>query len=281
MTCREVLLAIDAYLDEELGVLETRGVQEHLEHCETCRRAVESEGILHALLAADAVCDAPPARLRNRILGQVGAGRPRRRFRGAWRPGPALRLILAGGVVAVLLLGILLALASRPVTTDAVVWHLDGERALVDLELRTTNPADVTSWLESRLDLSVSFPSAAPGGERLVGARVSSIGSQEAAQLLYARHGRRISLFITARAFRLRERAQEHVVDGVEVYLASLRGVQVAWWDEGDHLYVVAARASETEVLDFAGFCVRLARERRLESADRRTLSRAASAPPA
>ena len=281
MTCREVLLAIDAYLDEELGVLETRAVQEHVEHCRACRRVVDSEATLHALLAADAVRDAPSARLRNRILGQVGAGEARRRLWGAWRPSPALRLILAGGVAAVLLLGILIVLASRPVSTDAVVWHLDGERALVDLELRTTNPADVTSWLESRLGLSVSFPSAAPGGERLLGARVSSIGSQKAAQLLYERHGRRISLFITERAFRLRERAQEHVVEGVEIYLGSLAGVRVAWWDEGDHLYVVAARASDTEVLDFAALCVRLARERRLESATRRTPRPAAGPPPA
>jgi anti-sigma factor RsiW len=256
-------------------------VQEHVEHCEACRRAVESEATLHALLAADAVRDAPPAGLRNRILGQVGAGAPRRRSWGAWRPSPGFRLILAGGVAAVLLLGILIVLASRPVSTDALVWHLDGERALVDLELRTTNPAEVTSWLESRLGLSVSFPSAAPGGERLVGARVSSIGSQKAAQLLYERHGRRISLFITERAFRLRERAQEHVVEGVEVYLANLTGVRVAWWDEGDHLYLVAVRASETEVLDFAALCVRLARERHLESGGPRTLRPAAPAPPA
>ena len=280
MTCRDLLLAIDAYLDEELGAREARAVQQHVEHCAACRRAVESEATLHALLAADAVRDAPPARLRHRILSQVGADEPRRRARDAWRLGSAFRLILAGGIAAVLLLGILIVLASRPVTTDAVVWHLDGERVLVDLELRTTNPADVTSWLENRLGLSVSFPSAAPGGERLVGARVSSIGSQEAAQLLYDRHGRRISLFITERAFRLRERAQEHVVEGVEVYLANLRGVRVAWWDEGDHLYMVAARASETEVLDFAALCVRLARERHLESGGPRTL-RPAAAPPA
>jgi mycothiol system anti-sigma-R factor len=281
MTCREVLLAIDAYLDEELGVLETRGVQEHLDHCEACRRVVESEATLHALLAADAVRDAPPGGLRNRILEQARAGEPRRRFWGDWRPRSALHLILAGGIAAALLVGILLVLASRPVTTDAVARHLDGERALADFELRTTNAGDVAAWLETRLGLRVSFPGATPGGERLVGARVSSIGSQEAAQLLYDRHGRRVSLFITERAFRLRERAQEHAVEGVEVYLANLRGVRVAWWDEGDHLYVVAARASEAEVLDFAGLCVRLARERRLESRDPPTLRSGALAPPA
>ena len=281
MRCHEVRLAADAYLDAELGVIDTRAVQEHLEGCEACRATIESEATLHALLAADALREAPPARLRERILAHVGASMPRGRLRGFRRWAPVLHLLLGSGVAAALLLGIAALLASRPVTTDAVAWHLDGERAFVDLELRTTSPVAVASWLRSRLGLDVSFPPATPGGDRLIGARPSAIGSQEAVQLLYDRHGRRTSLFVTERGFRLREDAQEYIVDGVEVYQAILRGVRVAWWDEGDHLYVVAARVSEAEMLDFAALCVRLARERRLDLPGHREPSPSVLPPPA
>jgi predicted anti-sigma-YlaC factor YlaD len=67
MRCEEVRAAIGAYLDEELSVLEILRVDEHLEHCDVCRQVRDSEADLHALLAADAVLDAPPARLRERV----------------------------------------------------------------------------------------------------------------------------------------------------------------------------------------------------------------------
>jgi mycothiol system anti-sigma-R factor len=67
MTCQEALASLDPYLDEELSMLEILRVEHHLEQCDACRQVRDSEANLHALLAADAVCDAPPAGLRERI----------------------------------------------------------------------------------------------------------------------------------------------------------------------------------------------------------------------
>ena len=274
MRCEEVRAAIGAYLDEELSVLEILRVDEHLEHCEACRQVRNSEADLHALLAADAVLDAPPARLRENILASVA---PAELALSGDRPGrraPVLRIVLACATAAVLLLGVLLVAGSRgpaagPLTADVVVWHLDAERNVVDLELKTSDSSRVTAWLGRRLGLRASFPSVAPGGERLVGARVSSIASHQAAQLLYEGDGPRFSLFLMRWPFRRPQEATEHLVEGTEVYLATLVGVRVAWWSEGWHLYVAAARASDAELLDFAALCVRLARERPVDPGPR------------
>jgi anti-sigma factor RsiW len=153
--------------------------------------------------------------------------------------------------------------AAGPLTTDAVGWHLDAEHVGHERELSTSDPSLVTAWLGRRLGLTMSFPAVTPGGERVQGARLSSIASHKAAQLLYDGAGGRLSLFITWRPFRPPDPATEHVVEGEDVYLAALQGVRVAWWSAGRHLYVAAARASEADLLDFAALCIRLERARR------------------
>jgi anti-sigma factor RsiW len=168
-------------------------------------------------------------------------------------------------VASAALLGVLLVDETRgpagPLTRDAMVWHLHAVQTMADLELTTSDPPLVAGWLGRRFGLSATFPAVTQDGERLIGARVSSIDSQKAAQLLYDGAGRQISLFITLRPFRPRDRGTEHIVEGEEVYLTALEDVRVAWWSEGLHLYVAAARASEAEMLDFAALCLRLARK--------------------
>ena len=89
MTCEQVLLAIDAYLDEEVTPLEALTVEDHLRECDACRRVVETQASLHALLAADALQDEPPARLRPRIISLITAE--------ASRPGSSLTMRGAPG----------------------------------------------------------------------------------------------------------------------------------------------------------------------------------------
>jgi anti-sigma factor RsiW len=268
MTCQDVLAFLDAYLDEELTVLETLRVDEHLGRCETCRQVRDSEAHLHALLAADAVRDAPPARLRERI-STLAIQSESNDGRHSWRNEPGARAVLACALTALLLFGVLLAAGTHtpapgpgPLTMDVVGVHLDAEQTAIDLELPTSDPSRLASWLEHRVGPSVGVPAVAPSGERVVGARMSWIASQEAAHLLYEGEGRRISLFITRDPFHPGERAAEQIVEGEELYFATLAGVRVAWWSSGGHLYVAAARASEAELLNFAALCVRLARQR-------------------
>lgn len=78
MTCDEFVRAIDAYLDDELSIMDILRVHRHLLSCEPCHRVMGSEARLHSLLAEDAVSPQPPGSLRERILERVapeaGAG---------------------------------------------------------------------------------------------------------------------------------------------------------------------------------------------------------------
>ena len=51
MTCRDLLSAIDPYLDGELCAFETLRMHGHLVACDRCQKVLESEATLHSLLA--------------------------------------------------------------------------------------------------------------------------------------------------------------------------------------------------------------------------------------
>jgi anti-sigma factor RsiW len=277
MTCVEARGAIDAYLDDELGVLEALRVQGHLLRCAGCRQVVDSEATLHALLAADILHDEPPERLRERIRQQCET------FVSAESPAPARRrpaalfgAYLSGAVMGALLLALLIIPGSRSrvdgqLAVDAVAWHLHHATGPIrDLEVRTADPARLATWLKSRLGLTVPFPPVSVRGERLVGARVAAIAEHPAAHVLYEGNGRRVSLFATRRPFRPSADGTEHVVEGLELYTATLDGVSVAWWNDGEHLYVAAVETGEADLMALAALCVQLDRDRSAQPAPRR-----------
>ncbi len=68
MTCQELMLVIDAFVDDELSVMENLRVQAHLVFCHACRGTVESEVRLRGLIEADARAEVTPPHLRDRIL---------------------------------------------------------------------------------------------------------------------------------------------------------------------------------------------------------------------
>lgn len=83
MICDEFVRSIDAYLDDELSVMDILRAHGHVLSCEFCHRVLGAEATLHSLLAGDAIRDQPPWALRDRIIRRVaeeeGSGLPVRR----------------------------------------------------------------------------------------------------------------------------------------------------------------------------------------------------------
>jgi mycothiol system anti-sigma-R factor len=257
MTCQEVRSALNLYLDDELTALEASRVQEHLDLCGGCRETMETEASLHGLLAADAVGDEAPARLRERILEQVAKESPKR---GAW-----LRRLVVSAALALLVCGVLLDSDTSgppavPLAIDAVAWHVASGRTIHDQELSTADPARLAGWMNRRLGMVPDFPASGVSGERLVGARVSLLATYRAAQLVYEGTAEPVSLFIIPRPFPPPPNTPERVVEGVDVYPAKLGGISVVWWNDGGHLYLAVARASEADAVAFAASCIRNSR---------------------
>jgi mycothiol system anti-sigma-R factor len=264
VTCHDALTAMDAYLDDELTVLEALRVQQHLGRCASCRQAAESEAALHSLVAAEAMQEAPPTTLQERILQSIRAEtgaqgtRPRRPRRSipfsAWLP----RGALAGLLLACLALPGTGGPADAPFAGDVVARHLRyTTSATPDLDLTTPDASRLAGWLHQRLGFAVGVPPAAGRGERLLGGRVSTIANRPAAYVLYeGEGGRRVSLFVARRWARAPVEGSEESIEGVDLYTATLNGVSLAWWADDSRFYLALARAGATDLRGLAVLCI-------------------------
>src|SRR5262249_55049686 len=233
----------------------------HVEECAACREAQASEAWLSSLLAAGALAETPPDSLRQRILDDV-AREPTTTtpVRSKRRRGPLIPALVATvlGVPALLAVWMHLEARGRAVFHDAVVEHQQYTDATPPrLEIRAGDAQKLGEWIEGRVGLAVRLPSTAGRGELPVGARIATVGGRAAAHVVYAGGGRQISLFVSERPTHRLPEDTEHIIDGVEVYTTTLNTESVAWWEEGNHLFLAVSEHGDDDVLALATLCVR------------------------
>lgn len=271
MTCEEFVRAIDAYLDDELSIMDILRVHGHVVSCELCHRVMGSEATLHALLTNDAAGDRAPDTLRERILRRVVAEDIEcsgRRSRAPSRPGAfaSFSALFASALLVGLLLVVPWVPGDReredlvPLAAEVAAKHLlytstQGPA----LEMRTSDASEMARWLGRRAGLSLKLPDLDRTDGRLIGARVSSLADDPAVYLLYEWGGRHLSLFVTGRLPGADRGGAEEVVDDVELRTATLRGVVLAWWEEEDEgrLYAAAFTGDPGALREFASLCIR------------------------
>jgi anti-sigma factor RsiW len=268
MICDEVLSAIDPYLDGELSVIDVLRMHRHLRQCERCRRVMNSEAALHALLSAEAAQDEPGASFLEQVLQRVRAEDD---GVSDARSGPGRVAVLSallttgviGGLLAVLLLIIPGSTGRKPLAPFAA--ELAAKHLLYSqgpgypLELRTSDAVQMMAWLERRLDSSQRLPRLPRANDRLVGGRISSVADSSAAYLLYETGGQNVSLFITKLLPAVRLGAKEEKIDGVELYVSVIDGVAVAWWEdeEAGRVYAAVSTGGTRRVLNFVILCAK------------------------
>jgi mycothiol system anti-sigma-R factor len=271
MTCHEFHTAIDAYLDDELSVMAILRMHAHALSCEPCHRMLGSEARLHGLLSDATTHDEPPAALRERIVKRVraeetsAARRPSELFSfgglGSWLTGAAMIGVI---VVALLIPGGQRQGEMIPLAVEVAAKHLlysvDSPSAL---ERPGTETSELAQWLGSRVGFTVRVPRLG-AGERLLGGRLSSVADAPAAYLLYERHGRRISLFVTRSLPAESPSGFERVIEGVELYASALGHIRLMWWEdeEDGRLYAAAASGADNDLMEFALLCIHSARHR-------------------
>lgn len=273
MTCADLLSTIDAYLDDEMSVTDVLRVHRHLRACDRCRRALEVQASLHALLAEDAARDQPPATMRSRVLQRVAAAANDQPRTLAGAAGSRRRLALsvwplAGATVLVALLLVVPRFTDTggtlvsPLAAELAVKHLlYSSRQAPPLEVTSSDASAIAQWLEPRVRLSFTLPRPESADQRLVGARVSTLAESPAAYVLYAQDGLPISLFVSRPVPGRHRGALEEKIAGVELYTTALHGVALAWWEnerEGQ-LYAAASAGDPSDLRAFAIRCIRTA----------------------
>src|SRR5262245_30184637 len=265
MICQELTRYIDAFLDDELSVMENLRVQAHMAFCGNCRAIVKSEITLRSLIEADALRDSAPDHLREKILCQISE-QPQRPSGGFGRWIFLQRGFFAGlmaGAMAVALvfsLGVYFLKTSSesisPLVAEMVGKHQMYSRSEASLQVTNSDHHGVDSWLRQRVTFPLRVPILARSGERLIGARVSTVGDRQAAYLLYEIHGRRISVYVFESLPNDNLSGSSKVRAGTEFFSSNFDGFPVVWWENQELYYAAVSDHNVNDLVEFGLLCV-------------------------
>lgn len=187
MDCETLARYLDLYLDGELALEERAEIEAHLRGCPQCRESASAEirfrsGLRQAMLSARA-----PASLREQVVRRV---RENANHAGNGRFLTSLLAAAAVLLIAVVGYGVI---SVWPLDEDPVEDLIKAHRASSGSEV-FGNLEQVMEFLRTHAPFPFRLPQPEGPEARLVGARVTNLGSSPAVLYLYDVKGRRVTI---------------------------------------------------------------------------------------
>ncbi len=196
MDHQEILALLPAYADQELGVVEAREVQRHLESCVDCQREYAAQRIVSARFKKEAPYFDAPAHLAHRINAALPQDAPRAKpWHINWLN---LGAAMAAGLALAWSVGLYLNLPSDQdrLTEEVVASHVRSLQVDHLSDVASSDQHTVKPWFNGKLNFSPPVVDLAPQGFPLIGGRLDYLGGRPVAALIYRRAQHPINLYI-------------------------------------------------------------------------------------
>ena len=238
MNCDLMSKYLDAYIDGELEASLMIDVDRHLDGCETCSALERVKRAMKDAIFALASETSAPIRLRERIE-RLSTKRQMSR--------PALGAVLALPLTAAACALLIFTIGSEEpsqsegklasVVDDVVQRHVQK----LPMDVKGPDPAEAATWFSDKVPFSVQTPRLSLEKASFRGARVSNVQSRQAAQMVYAIDGHRVTLMIFP-VERFNVRGGNMVeIDGKKVLVGKRNGYNVAVMVDGDMAYALSS----------------------------------------
>jgi anti-sigma factor RsiW len=243
VTCEEIRGLLSPYADNELDLLRSVAIEQHLGECPACAALLErTRSLSSALKDPELYYRAPPGLPRRIRASMRRANGPTKRR--AWRP--VVLATAAAALVAVAAWGALRGL-SVPTTDERLarevvashVRSLLAENHRVDVV--SSDRHVVKPWFLGKVDVAPDVKDLSQQGFPLIGGRLDYLDDRPAAALVYQREKHVINVFIWRTAER--DRALEAL---------ERQGYHLIHWTENGRTFWVVSDLNAQELRTFA-----------------------------
>jgi anti-sigma factor RsiW len=231
---------MNGYLDGELDLVTSVGIEKHLADCPACTQSYKGLRGLQSALGESALRFEPPAgserRLRSALRREGDAGTAV--FRWRWL------LAATSLVAAVLIVWTVAAVLSRTAPDDLLAQEVVAShvRSLMADHLTDVPSSDrhtVKPWFDGKLDFSPTVKDLSQQGFSLTGGRLDYIGNRPVAALVYQRRQHSINLFVWPSREATTDKASER------------QGYNLIRWSRGGMTYWAVSDLNLAELQQF------------------------------
>jgi anti-sigma factor RsiW len=251
MNCGETKEVIHSYVDGELDLVRSLGVEQHLSECQACAQAHRELRALRTAVAGGALYFSAPKGLERRVrlaLPKVEPGK-NRAARWPWYWNWSWPTVLPPLAMAALVMLITLPLATRHSANSLLAEEILSAHVR-SLMVETSHLTDVSSsdqhtvkpWFNGKLDFSPPVVNLPDRGFPLVGGRLDYVHGRPVAALVYQRRKHLINLFIWPASTQSNTPKQSTV----------LQGYNEVHWDASGMTFWAVSDLNRAELTDFA-----------------------------
>ena len=190
---------LHAYLDDELDLVRSMELEDHLALCGDCAHEVASYRALHEVVAGSELRYQVPEAFRARLMEElkeserpptVEVAQQRRMPWWSWATVAACVLIAASAVVLSLNFR-----SQRSLTHELVSDHVRSLMATHITDVLTSDQHTVKPWFNGKVDFSPQVRDLSADGFELIGGRLDYVEGHDAAAIVYQRRKHIINVF--------------------------------------------------------------------------------------
>lgn len=193
----EIRELLHAYGDDELDLVRSREVEQHLGDCKECRDIHQQIVALHGALTNSEPAYRAPAELRRNIRAALRREARSENKRIAFWPSLAIGAACAALILAFVLFQTFRGSSQNAIVDQVVANHVRSLLATHLVDVASSDQHTVKPWFDGKIDFAPDVHDFSMSGFPLVGGRLDYLDGKTVVALVYQRNKHPINVFIS------------------------------------------------------------------------------------